>query len=554
MKLWGYYAWHTFANTIKKMFRSTVLIVILAVIAFGAIFGLVGGLIGSAVESGESTEISSEVLSEEDSGDELTDEEEEEEMSPEDVAMAKDYVEAGVFLLFLAIVLWGLYSGSKNGTDIFQMADVNFLFTAPMKPQSVLMFRLSFQMAAAIAASLYFIFQIPNLVINAGFGATAIVALFAGYIMLLIFQRLMVVFSYTVFTTHEHLKKYVVPFIWILVALLLAVMAVVFFRVDRDPYRMVQLTFAGRWMRFIPILGWYKGMIMCAINGQLLPFLGYLILLVLGMAVLIFAIWQVKADFYEDALASAGKNAEILDAAKEGRTAVAKKRSKRIQRTGSFGGEGASTFFTKEVYCRRRMAKFGFFTNTMLFYLAVSVLLSVVTVRFMESHSFMLTGCVILAILFFRNFGNPIAQETSMNWLFLVPDSPYKKVFFAMLAGSYSCAIDLLPGLIIGVFLIGEQPLMILLWLLTFVVVDFMLSSVGVLLEAIFPASALDVAKSMIQMILRFFMILVLTVFMVAGYFIGGVVAALVFTTVGSAVIGGIVFIIYPSMLHSGKA
>ena len=188
MKLWGYYAWHTLVNTIKKMFRSTVLVVLLAIVGFGVICGLVGGLIGSAVESEESTEISSEIVSEEDSGENIEDEEE---MSPGDVAMVKDYVEAAVALIFLAILLWGLYSGSKNGTDIFQMADVNLLFTAPMKPQSVLMFRLSFQMAAAIAASLYLVFQIPNLVINAGLGATAVVAMFAGYIMLLIFQRLM---------------------------------------------------------------------------------------------------------------------------------------------------------------------------------------------------------------------------------------------------------------------------------------------------------------------------------------------------------------------------
>ena len=35
MKLWGYYAWHTLVNTIKKMFRSTVLVVLLAIVGFG---------------------------------------------------------------------------------------------------------------------------------------------------------------------------------------------------------------------------------------------------------------------------------------------------------------------------------------------------------------------------------------------------------------------------------------------------------------------------------------------------------------------------------------
>lgn len=550
MKLWGYYAWHTAVNTIKKMFRSTVLIVILAIVGFGLMGGLIGGIIGSVADGEDSTEISTEVVEEE----EEDMEEAGEEMTPEDIAMVKTWVEAAVGLVFLIVLLWGLYSGSKNGTEIFQMADVNFLFTAPLKPQSVLMFRLTFQMAASIVGSVYLVFQIPNLVINVGLGAEAVAAVFVGWILLLIVQRLMMVLSYTVFTTHEKLKKYVVPGIWTIAVVIVLALAIVFLAVGRDPYRMAQLTFGSRWARLVPVIGWYKGMIMCAVDGQLLPFLAYLVLLLAAVGILVFAIWHIKADFYEDALSAANKTAEIMDAAKEGRTMRTKERSKRISRTGTFGGEGASVFFTKEVYSRRRMARLGFITNTMIFYLAIDVVMGIITRQFMESHSFMLSGIILMAILFFRNFGNPIAQETSMNWLFLVPDSPYKKVFYAMLAGTYSCMIDLLPGLIVSTVLIGENPLLMLLWLLTLVVVDFMLSGVGVLLEALFPASALDVAKSMIQMLLRFFMVLVLTVFMASGYLVGGIVAALVLTTVASAVIGGIIFIIYPTMLHSGKS
>lgn len=86
-------------------------------------------------------------------------EEEETQKTPQEIAAIKTYVEAGVMIVFLAILLWGMYSGSKDGTDIFQMADVNLLFTAPMKPQSVLMFRLSFQMVATVFASIYLVFR-----------------------------------------------------------------------------------------------------------------------------------------------------------------------------------------------------------------------------------------------------------------------------------------------------------------------------------------------------------------------------------------------------------
>ena len=205
MRLWGYYAWHTFWNTIKKMFRSTFLVIILAIFGFGIIFGLIAGVVGSMVEKQQSLE-TVESSSEADRVQEEAMEEEETQKTPQEIAAIKTYVEAGVMIVFLAILLWGMYSGSKDGTDIFQMADVNLLFTAPMKPQSVLMFRLSFQMVATVFASIYLVFQIPNLVVNMGLGASAVVAIFAGWILLLVFQRLMIVLTYTVCTTHEKLK------------------------------------------------------------------------------------------------------------------------------------------------------------------------------------------------------------------------------------------------------------------------------------------------------------------------------------------------------------
>lgn len=553
MKLWGYYALHTFLNTIKKMFRSTFLIVILACVGFGVIFGLVGGIVGSVVEQ-NSTEVSTEAITDE-NGDFKEDEQgQEEHMSPEDAALVKTCIEGVVALVFLAILLWGMYTGSKNGTDIFMMADVNLLFTAPMKPQSVLMFRLSFQMVAALAASVYMVFQIPNLMVNLGLGIPAVLAISAGWILLIIFQRLMVVLTYTVCSTHERLKQYVIPFIWTAAAALIGIIVIVFLSTGRDLFKTVELTLGGGWSRYIPVIGWYKGMIMSAVEGEPVLSLIYLLLLLVCVAVFIYLIWHIKADFYEDALSTAGKMAEIQAAAKEGRSVSVKERSKHLKRTGNFGGSGASVFFTKEVFVRQRMAKFGFLTNTMLFYLLSCAALSVFSVKVFETHSFMFTGCMILAILFFRNFGNPIGQETARNWLFLVPDNPYKKVFFAMLAGTCSCGVDLLPGMVVSVFILQENVGLMLLWYITFLVVDFMLSGIGVLLEYLVPASSMDVVKSMIQMFLRLFMILVLTVFMVAGYLLGGVTVALLITSVCSAGIGFAVFLIYPWMLHNGTA
>ena len=523
MRLWGYYAWHTFINTIKKLFTSTALIIILAIFGFGVIGGLTAVVVEQGVDTKNATEI--ETQTQEASEDEEEDEKEEK-MSPEEVKQIKVLVEAALGFGFLVILLWGLYSGTKNGTEIFSMADVNFLFTAPYKPQSVLMFRLSFQLAATVFGSIYLVFQIPNLMINMGLGIGAVIAIFVGWIMLFVFQRLMMVLSYTVFTTHENLKKCVVPGILAVSVVILAALAGV---------------------------GWFKGMIMSAVNAQLLPFLTYLGLLIVSIGIIVFIIWHVKADFYEDALSAAGQMQAVQTAAQEGRSVRVKERSKKISRSGSFGGSGASAFFTKEVYCRRRMAKLGFLTNTMLFYLAVAVLCSLFMIKVMNTQNFVILGIILLAIMFFRNFGNPIAQETAMNWLFLVPDDPYKKVFYAMMAGSYSCLIDLIPGLFAGMIILEEKPWIVLLWLLTLVVTDFMLAAVGVFLDALFSSGVTDVVKAMLQMLLRFLVLPVLAIVMAVGYMFGGQVLALVLTMACSILIGGLIFLVYPSMLHSGR-
>ena len=310
------------------MFRSTFLVIILAIFGFGIIFGLIGGVVGSMVEKQQSLE-TVESSSEADRVQEEAMEEEETQKTPQEIAAIKTYVEAGVMIVFLAILLWGMYSGSKDGTDIFQMADVNLLFTAPMKPQSVLMFRLSFQMVATVFASIYLVFQIPNLVVNMGLGASAVVAIFAGWILLLVFQRLMIVLTYTVCTTHEKLKPYVFPLIVGIVVLLGMIAGGTYLANGQNLLEAAHMTFANHWLRYLPVIGWYKGMIMCAVNGELFSFLVYLGLLLVSVAVLIFAIWHMKADFYEDALASAGKRAQMLEAAKEGRVIAGKAHAKK---------------------------------------------------------------------------------------------------------------------------------------------------------------------------------------------------------------------------------
>lgn len=556
MRLWGYYALHTFINTIKKIFKSKVMIVILCSFLIGGVVGGSVGFISSLVEDQAQTESS---VSKDDKTNDPA--QMEEDFMTVHADAIRESIPAATMILLLVVVLWGIYGGSKKGSDFFLMADANILFAAPLKAQTVLMFRLSFQMLALLFFTFYLIFQVPSMKLILGLDNFAIVAIFLAWGMLLFMSKLMSVFTYTLTATYEHLKKYVVPFVFAVGLLVVAATGAVYISTGNDYMATLRLTYGADWSNYIPVFGWYKAMVMNAINGHVFASLGYMALNLVFLIALVWGIWHIKADFYEDALAGAQKRDDMTKAALEGRNINkdkkqsakrTKKLEHKVRKSYELKGWGASVFLHKSILNRRRFSKFGFVTNTLLLYLAIGGLGAAFMAYKTDLREISVIGLIMALTLFFRNFGNPIEIESSHNWLFLVPEDPYKKVLYAILAGSVDCVLDLLPGIVVATVILRGNPLMALLWLATLVSMDFMFSCFGLLLQAILPSSAMDVVKSMLQMMLRAFIIVVIAIAFAIGTVLQGLALGAVFCMFTSLAVGTICFIVYPSLLHRG--
>lgn len=556
MRLWGYYALHTFINTIKKIFKSKVMIVILCSFLIGGVIGGSVGFISSLVEDQAQTESS---VSKDDKTNDPA--QMEEDFMTAHADAIRESIPAATMILLLVVVLWGIYGGSKKGSDFFLMADANILFAAPLKAQTVLMFRLSFQILALLTFTFYLIFQVPSMKLILGLDNFAIVAIFLAWGMLLFMSKLMSVFTYTLTATYEHLKKYVVPFVFAVGLLVVAATGAVYISTGNDYMATLRLTYGADWSNYIPVFGWYKAMVMNAINGHVFASLGYMALNLVFLIALVWGIWHIKADFYEDALAGAQKRDDMTKAALEGRNInkdkkqSAKRTQKlehKVRKSYELKGWGASVFLHKSILNRRRFSKFGFVTNTLLLYLAIGGLGAAFMAYKTDLREISVIGLIMALTLFFRNFGNPIEIESSHNWLFLVPEDPYKKVLYAILAGSVDCVLDLLPGIVVATVILRGNPLMALLWLATLVSMDFMFSCFGLLLQAILPSSAMDVVKSMLQMMLRAFIIVVIAIAFAIGTVLQGLALGAVFCMFTSLAVGTICFIVYPSLLHRG--
>ena len=166
MRMTLYYMTHTVKNQIKKLFRTWVAIFLAVCLGMGLIFGFAAAGLASLFEEEIPEEEITEVAPEE--------------IAPEDTLTEEQrngVIELVAGGIVLAVLAFSIALADKSGGSIFLMADVNLLFPAPIKPQTVLLFRLIMQAGTSILATLYLLFQIPNLMLNLGLGGGTVVAL-----------------------------------------------------------------------------------------------------------------------------------------------------------------------------------------------------------------------------------------------------------------------------------------------------------------------------------------------------------------------------------------
>ncbi len=507
MKLFGYYALHTFKNQLKKLFKTWVLIFIAACFALGLIIGM-GAVMISDLAGEDDIPAAEEVA--------------EEEVAPINVEEQRVVIELIVGGVVLTILFFCVIGSDKNGSSIFLPADVNLLFASPLKPQSVLLFRLTTQLGAIVLSSLYLCFQIPNLVLNMGFGAWVALAAVGVWIFTIVIGKLLQMLIYTVSSTHTKFKRYIRLGAYSFIALI-AIVFLLYVQITRlDYYTASKAFFNSPISRFIPIWGWLKAMVMCCIEGNTIGIIASICALIIGGVLLAIIIWRVKADFYEDAMAKSQETAEQLYAAQNtGMVKRKKDRSERIARDGMTKGSGANVFFHRSLYNRFRFAHLGIFTKTSETYLALSAVVCVICRFVVKTKSVIPAMLAISVFVFFRTLGNPLAEDTSRDFFRLIPERTFDKLFYSVAGGSVNCLMDILPALVVAVIILGANPLYVIAWIPFILSVDFYGTNTGAFIDLSLQISAGKMIKQIVQIMFIYFGLIPDVIIMAIGIILG---------------------------------
>ena len=554
MKLFFYYAFHSFVNQLRKVLKTWVAVFLLVCIVIGAAIGFGAAKISDLKDAQDAIDAQTETVDDVELPPELEDYTDGATMEETLGIDRHQLVELVAGAVILAVFVMQIAGADKNGSKIFLPADVTLLFAAPMRPQSVLLFRLMTQLGMALLGSVYLLFQLPNLTLNLGLSTAAALSIILTWFATIFTAKLTQVLLYLLCSSHERLKANLRR---ILIAVLAAVLAgyLAFWQSSGlAPAAAAAKLFCAPWTRFIPLWGWLKGVAIFAAEGPLWAAAACLAATALGCVGLMAISLHLDVDFYEDAMSQSEETAERmarLQAEQPSRVMLRRKkdRSDRLRRDGLNHGRGASVFFFKTMYNRFRFAHLGFLTKTTETYLAAAIAVAVFCRMVLDVYSILPVALVLSACAFFRALGDPLPEDVENDYFRLVPEQTGAKLWYSLLGGAACCALDVLPAMVVGGIVMKAMPWQMLAWTAFAVSVDFFSSTVGTFISVSLPSSMDKTMRQVVMIMFVYFGLIPNAGIMVLGIVLHHVTAAAVIAAGVNVGLGLIFFALSPLFL-----
>ena len=232
-----------------------------------------------------------------------------------EVDVTQQNIIGALTVLALAFFIFQLYRATKNNISFFKMADVNLLFTAPVKPENLLMYYMARSILPALGGSFIFLVysggQLASEFDLNFLGGVFLLLGFALFFFLIFPLRFLIYTLHTRFGILEKLRVGVLV-LGVLLVLLIVIpgfMAPVF-------WKGMFSWIASPWFDLFPIVGWSRGMMVYFLNGNWILSTTYLVLYAVTYFAVVKLVIQFSGHYYEDVLDATQTNEDRLEKAK----------------------------------------------------------------------------------------------------------------------------------------------------------------------------------------------------------------------------------------------
>lgn len=349
--------------------------------------------------------------------------------------------------IILVLTYLTLNKGLKHGTTFYRMADVNMLFTSPQSQRDNLMFGFLKQFGISLLVILWLFFQYANL--RGVFGISGIgflyfhIGVFLSVLYLPVSSMLMYRFLYE----REGLKRFINLSLNIMLGIM-AIGLVLWIIITEDISGIIYRVFNNPIIKYIPILGWIKTIMESSYLGLSTYTVISLILSSVTLILMVMSLYHSDFDFYEDVLLTTELRERNIELKRQGMSPIIEQKLfKHVKRI--YFGKGASALLFRQLLEYRKTGIFLLDRSTL-----IVTLLAVFMGYLLKNNPMGLYYLLYISIyvLFFFTIFNKWDKEIALPYIYLIPASPFSKIWYATCAGHIK---NLINGLLL--FLIAGQ-------------------------------------------------------------------------------------------------
>jgi hypothetical protein len=411
---------------------------------------------------------------------------------------------AATVLIFL-LTIPDLLNSLKNGSTFFRGADINLVFTAPLRPQNILIYGFIKQIYTVLITLVFLLFQIPNLYQFSNVKPYAAILLIATMFGLMFANSINKMLLYSLVSKNEWTKR-LINNVFKVLGILLVIAYFVCLYIEKSPLNAVFSLLNSKFIAYIPVYGWSKNIFMAAINGATLLTFVYAIFMVIYILLCGYLLYSLNIDYYEDVLGATELKEKTISASRNhGEKVYNNKGRFQITRKVNYKrrGNGASAIFFRHLLEYNKTG-FGLINTTSVIFLVIGITVGIF--KPVDDIRAILGFSVYLLMIF--SFTSKWQQELGKPYIYIIPVSSFKKVVFSTVLDNVKNLIDgLILFSIIGFFF--KAPLFtIILCILAFVSFGSLFIYASVLTKRVLGNTENVVFNSLIRIVLLILIIL----------------------------------------------
>jgi len=366
-----------------------------------------------------------------------------------------------------------LYKSIGNVNLPLRAADTHFLFTAPIKPSYILIYAQIIQSLMSILVALLMIIQGPLLIHYLDVSLVGVIIFVFTWAFLLISISPISMFVFTLQVRYTKLKR--VFKIAFFISLFALIIVFLYGALNADSLISGVMAIINHPVYdYLPFIGWYKVMFEAAVYGITLhTLIIFGIALVTAISATILMIKLIDTSFYESAIQNAQKVERVKSALNKGENmfeAMYQHKNRRAKNmTFQFHGSGAAVIRQKYYLELRKSSIFLLDISSL-----IGLVLSIVVAYLLSQNEgigndLILSGVLFvnLAMLFFNSMTSN-NNELSNPYIYMIPESPFKKLFAIIYWRGAKILIDtFIPLVVVSIFIRSIQLELLLIPIIT---------------------------------------------------------------------------------------